>query len=792
MKNSFVHRVVGFSIKRPFVVIFLTVALSVVLGYFAMHVQLDADVMNMLPSNYEVMKLTERFGRSDDSGQLLIAVESADLYSLEKLQAFEAGIERVRGASVVLGSITPFNLVTFEREGRRLMPVTMAPEGRAPRTQEELELFHRRLTGDPLARNLVLSGDGTTLCAVFPVELRQDYSSLLALADEVATELGGYFDVHVAGAPVILQTTKNALLEDVPKFLILGAAVILAILFLSFRTLRSVALPMIVVGLGTLWTIGTMRILGYSLTVISIMVPPLVLTLGSSYSIHILNQYYREVKVHAGDNEWIAHSVGQINLTIFLAALTTIIGFSSLATATLRQVREFGLSTSIGIFYCAILSLVFFPAVLSLLKPPRERDRDRVLKGHITRFMEHLGYWVIRRRWFIVGVVVVIVVGFGVSLRYVRYQTNYMAYFRASERLIQDSDYVIRKFGGYTNVFMTVEAPGGQSGYFLRPEVLRKLEAFEQDLRDDPDVSYVFSFTQYLRLMNLRLTGSFTVPESRAPILLLSRYMRAITGSAYGQSMEIEPINEDFTRMTISFRAFDSRTGSMILEPEYRKLLARVDGLVDTRLSSFDPPPVLWGRSLALLYISETLSRDQLYSVLVSLLLIFLVTAVGFRSARLGLLTLLPMLTGIMLNFIIMVVLHIPFDVVTVMFTSVAIGVGIDDSIHLIIRYRRQTRIYQEGEVEISKVLAHTLKTGGRPILVTSLSLITGLLVLTFSRFLPILYFGLLVSLALFTTTIGALIVLPAVLSLMSPYRRRRREAGAAAPANSAASPTTE
>jgi predicted RND superfamily exporter protein len=89
-------------------------------------------------------------------------------------------------------------------------------------------------------------------------------------------------------------------------------------------------------------------------------------------------------------------------------------------------------------------------------------------------------------------------------------------------------------------------------------------------------------------------------------------------------------------------------------------------------------------------------------------------------------------------------------------------------------------------------VLAHTLKTGGRPILVTSLSLITGLLVLTFSRFLPILYFGLLVSLALFTTTIGALIVLPAVLSLMSPYRRRRREAGAAAPANSAASPTTE
>jgi predicted RND superfamily exporter protein len=398
---------------------------------------------------------------------------------------------------------------------------------------------------------------------------------------------------------------------------------------------------------------------------------------------------------------------------------------------------------------------------------------------------------VIRWRWVIVAVVALIIVGFGLSLRYVRYQTNFMAYYRENERIILDSNYLINKFGGWTNVFITIEAPAGESGYFLKPAVLQKIARFEDQLRQDPDVTYVFSFTQYLKLMNLRLSGSFTVPESRAPILLLSKYMRAITGSAYGQSMENEPINEDFSRMTIAFRAFDSRTRSMILEPEYRKLLDRVEGTIRGELGSFDPEPILWGRSLALLFISETLSRDQLFSVLASLVLIFIVTAVGFRSARLGLLTLLPMITGIMLNFIIMVVLHIPFDVVTVMFSSVAIGVGIDDSIHLIIRYRRQTRIYQEGDIEIAKVLSHTLKTAGRPIFLTSLSLIAGLLMLTFSRFRPILYFGLLVSLALFTTTIGALVVLPAVLSLMSPYgRRRRREIrGAASSPKATASP---
>jgi len=176
-----------------------------------------------------------------------------------------------------------------------------------------------------------------------------------------------HYTVYITGAPVILHTTKTALLGDVPKFLVLSVIVILAILYLSFRSLRSLGLPLIVVGLGTLWAMGTMHLLGFELTVVSIMVPPLVLTLGSAYSIHILNQYYREARVKGEDKAWIAQSVGHINQTILLAALTTIIGFSSLASANLSQIKEFRLATSIGVVYCALLTLFFFPAILRLL-----------------------------------------------------------------------------------------------------------------------------------------------------------------------------------------------------------------------------------------------------------------------------------------------------------------------------------------------------------------------------------------------------------------------------------------
>jgi hydrophobe/amphiphile efflux-3 (HAE3) family protein len=767
MKESFVHRLVGFAIHRSWIVILITALLTMFLGYFALQIRIDADIFNMLPRHHEVLELAEKYGSSNqDTGQLLLAVENEEVFDIQKLQLFEAAIREIESLDSIIGSINPYNFITFVQEGTKLTPVSTAPEARAPRTQAELQEFKSRLLENPLARNMVLSSDGKALCAVFPVKFQEDYTELLDTVERARSMLEPYFAVYTTGSPIFLQKTKLSLLEDVPKFLVLGVAVILAILFLSFRSLRALALPLIVVSLGTLWTMGTMRLLGFPLTVVSIMVPPLVLTLGSAYSIHILNQYYREARVKPGDKSWIAQSVGHINQTILMAALTTIIGFSSLVSANLVQIREFGLSTSIGIAYCAALSLFFFPAVLSLLPPPRVVERDRVLKGPIARFMEGLSGWVIRHRYLILATIVLIAVAFGFALKHVSYQTDYLSYYRKKERIVRDSRVLVRRFGGYTNIYLTIEAPEERNNYFLDPQVLKKISAFENKLSADPDICYIFSFNQYLKLMNLRASGSFTVPERRAPILLLSRYMKSIVSSPYGQSVDARPINEHFSTLTITLRAWDGTDESLLMEPELKALIARIKGLIESELD-IEARTVIWGRALALLYISETLSRDQILSVLVSLVLIFLVTALGFRSIPLGLLTLIPMTTGIMLNFIIMVVLKLPFDVVTVMFSSVAIGVGIDDSIHLIIRYRRQTRIYQ-GDVHRSAVLAHTLKTAGRPILLTSMSLVAGLLVLCFSQFLPILYFGMLVSLALATTTAGALIILPAILSLGS------------------------
>ena len=179
----------------------------------------------------------------------------------------------------------------------------------------------------------------------------------------------------------------------------------------------------------------------------------------------------------------------------------------------------------------------------------------------------------------------------------------------------------------------------------------------------------------------------------------------------------------------------------------------------------------MWGGGLMLLSLSDILNRNWIVSTLLSIALIFLINSLSFRSARYGLFSLVPLVAGIMLNFVVMAVARIPLDMTTAMFTNLACGAGVDTAIHFIIQFRRQL---ERTPGDLEGVLGRTMTIAGRPILLTTASVMMGLLVLSFASFLPIRWFGLLVALALLNTTAGTLILLPAILAVGSRRERKR------------------
>jgi predicted RND superfamily exporter protein len=781
--NKFVYRLVEFTQRHAWLVIAVVAAISVVLGFFALRLEVDADIGNIVPEGREVKRLTEKYGQAntEDSHVLLMFI-SPDLFTAAKLALVADACRRVEAVEHVKPGVTPFNFLTFENRDGRLVVSSMSPGGRAPATDEEARALRERLLADLQARDLVISVDGSGLCAIFPVDSIKNTRPMLAAIEAILAPLRSEMDARIAGMVPLNRSMVDHLYADLPVFLSLALVIILVSYYLSFRTLRSLALPILVVVLGTAWTAGTMGLLGFKLTVVSIMTPPLVLILGSSYSLHVLNQYYREARVSGTDRRWIVDSVTHINTTIFLAAITTVFGFLSLLSASMRQLREFGVATAIGIIYCGVLALFFLPAALSLLKPPTAVQRDRVLEGFLARSLGRLTRVVTCGHWIVFVLSFVIAVMFGVSLKGVRFETNFTKYLRSTEPVIVNNKLLIDKFTGYEFLYLTLSAPDNRPGYFQDPEVLAAIGRYETALAADPDVKHVSSFTTYLRGMNRAMTGTPEVPSSRPLVLLLSKYFAALSSSPVGKDLTGTLMNKDFSRYTIVLHIWDSKAHDLAFESSLGVILPRLLALGDGALPD-GVTTEYWGELITVLQTSAIMLRNQISSILLSAVLVFLISALVLRSVRHGLLVLAPLAVGIMLNFIVMAIFSIPLDAVTITFASIAIGIGVDNAIHLTIQYRRQREIWP-GEPE--KIIEHTLKVAGRPMVLTSLSIMAALLVFVFSAFQPVVYFGVLVSLSLVMTTAGALVLLPALLYVgaLLEARRMKRNGQAAAGAS--------
>ena len=760
-KQPPIYRILDFVRRRSLAVIIVCLLITALFGAALINIQVDPDLESLLPDNEEITELMSRHGGENvDQNYFVFAVEAPDPFTLNGLNALSRVIEKLERLPEIKTGITPFNLITFTKNGTRLGVQPMSNDGKAPATAEDLERFRKNIDQTPFAENLVISKDRTTLVSFFPADNTDNYTELMNRIEGILSDLDPYYRTYTTGTLPFMKTTESYLSKDLSRLLLLAVLVILVTFYLGFRAKRAVLLPLLIVLMGTLWCLGFMSLVGFPLSMISVVIPPLVLALGSSYSIHILNQYYREGPSSGAGKQWITSSIAHVNKTILLAAVTTISGLLSLLAVSMRQTREFALSTSFGILACAVLSLFFFPAMLYRLKEPKEKQSKQVLEGPLAKAMTKLGVFALRARYFIAAFLLITAVVFVFALREIRYNTAAMSYFPKKAQVVRDMRFFTEKIGGFEEISITLSAPENRKNYFLNTEVLAQVSRFENSLAEIPDICYISSFLQYLKYLNQIMYGSYEIPSSRAPVLLLSRYFKLIASEE--QNMVGFFANDDFSKLTVTVRIYDSAKLAFIDEIGLKKVLARIDDIQSREIPS-EIKAERWGPILRYLSLSNILQRDSVKSMLIAVLAILCITAIAFRSIPFGLYALVPLVTGIMLNVIFMVLVKIPLDMITIMVSSVAIGVGVDDSIHFLIQFRRQIA---SGKRDIDTAIGNTLAITGRPIVLTTFSILAGLLILSFAMFKPIVYFGWLVAFTLAAVCIGTIIVLPAILSL--------------------------
>lgn len=697
------------------------------------------------------------------STSYLVMVESPALFEAETLNRITTVMQKLTDTGYLSKSFSVLDFVTFEKKGSRLVTVPFGSSSIQNNwTEEQAQLLKQRIENDPLVKNYLVSENLDAMLFSF---------ESFALTHQMEAELSNLLDelreaditVSINGGAIITNRLMHYLGRDLSILLSLCFIAILTIYYISFKAKRSVLLPFSMSLIGIVWTFGTMRLLGYSLTIINIVTPCMVLNLGSSYAIHVIGEYYADYA--KGLNP--IQSTQKILRTIVFACITTVIGFMSLFFSKTPALREFGIAVGIGVSYCAVLALTYLPAMLSLVVPPKQEQIKTYKKGYLAQLVISIDRSV-KHAWpLLVVVFMLVIIGYFVTRDHIPVNTNYMSYLPKKEPLGETSRRFAQKMGGDTPFLITVEAPEGESQFFLKSGNLQDVYAFEQAVQQSSDdVRHIISFASYVAFANSVYSQEEGIPESDGLLNLLSRMV--ILMSRQGQEEMGTIMNPEGTKLTIILQNYDAKEQAL-------GTIGSAKRIEDTVISLLPLLPngtivTLDGEPHRSLHFSEALLSDQMKSTYASVVLVFLVVLFAFKSVSLALYALIPIISGVMANYIFMYFFQIPFDMITVSFGSIAVGAGIDDAIHFLIRYKNKIGI---DDRTVESLLSETIRETGKPIILTTLSIVGGMLMFLFASYTPVRYFGSLMSMALLNCMLSTLLIMPSVIRLVTFFQRK-------------------
>jgi len=715
----------------------------------------------------EILPYTWPEGRNDSQGYwdgYVIVFSSTEMFTPEVLNTLFEVRARLSERWEIGPCLSAFDYVTVEKKGTRLriVPISPVQDGEVW-TQEDADLFKERLMNDSVAKDYLYSADGTTIMLYYRARGLNETS--IAELDDIVNPLRQYGRVALNGGGLLTNAVYKYLNKDLITLLVLCFVVILVVFFLSYRTLKSMLIPASVSMMGIIWTLGIMVLAGYKLTIVTILTPCLVLTFGSSYSLHMINEYFEALS--NGEKNRLSSHYSKIAKTIFFAMATTVSGFLSQLVCRIEMFREFGITISIGVFICAFLSFTFIPAILSLTKIPNPKKISRIKHGFLSKFITIIASKIVKYWWIVIVFFIAITVFFFVIKDDMGFDSNYMKYFPSDDPIVQDSIYFAKTLGGTDPYYLTIKAPNNEKGFFLQPDNLKDVYAYEMAiLAADPDIVQVLSFSQYVSFLNEVYNGEKGIPDNSGLINLLSRTLMQISKQLDTDVLDVL-INEDASEITLSMRNYDYVEQDLQTMPSAKRLEQTLDYyryMLPEGTSS-----KIWSGASSGLHASEMIIEDQNKATIISMILIVVFASISCCSIYSGLISLFPVVTAVMSIYVFMWITNIPFDMVTIGFSSVAIGAGVDDAIHFLIRLKDR-RMKEKNESYI-KSIQHNILDTGRPIILTTLSVDAGLLMLLFASFNPIKYFGILMCLALTVAMLSTLLVLPSFLILFNKIK---------------------
>lgn len=744
-----------FVIRYRWAIIVFFLALTAFMGYQMKNARFNPDLLTYLPedlpSRVHQKQIEKLFGGTE---MVMVVVQSKDVVNaktLERVEHFSQDMQNIKGIERVM-SVFELKNVRSENDA---MTVDAAVK-MIPHTPEEVAMIKKELSGNDLVYGSVVSKDFTTTAVIGLLEPGAKDKPVIDQVEAMIAKYPGAEKVLLGGSPYMRMQNGGMMQKDMARLIPLGLLLMMIFLLISFRQFRGVWLPILIVIMSIFVALGATPLLGWEFAVTTIILVVLLIATANSYGIHMFARYQRDN--YPGNTyttkELSKRMVTSLGGPIILSGFTTIAGLLCMLGHVLIPGGQMGILGSIGIAVALIGSLFFIPAVSSVLpktKPKLKSDDNPEVKSKgLDKLLDVIARWVtLKPKTILFSFAVVSLIGVA-GLFVFKINSNPAKLFPDGHPAKESAEIINKELGGFFPLCIVFD------GDIKDPKLLKKIDAIEKKIVEIPEVGTTQSIAKVTRqisrsLYNKREEGYDKIPDFYDAV---SQYFELYLMSGSQRDLE-KMVDFNFEKALLLIRFKELNT------PVLRHCVAQIKEMVK------DEPAVkiVGGNADVFSDMDKHVVDGQFLSLFMSLLVVFIIISIGFKSLKAGLLQIVPLVFAVLMLFGLMGYFGIELNFMTAFQASILIGVGVDYTIHVVWRFREEKRMGYSDAESVQRMFQAT----GRGIVFNALAVIIGFVALLFSGFLPVRFFGVMMVAIIFVCLIGAVLLVPAICMVLKP-----------------------
>ncbi|CAL2076422.1 Transporter [Tenacibaculum dicentrarchi] len=759
---TFWTKIAGFILRNRYLVL---IAIAIITGLLVTQIKymrFSYTEANLLPedhqANIQYNQFLDIFG--EEGNLVILGVKDSTIFTPIKFNAWNKLVKELDSVKEVAFSVSIADVKELKADRKQRKFVLEPLFEKKPTTNEEVDKIKKQLFEKlPFYNNLLYNDKGTLQTAIYidkaivNTPARKDFITKRLIPTVEKFEKDHQIDVRMSGMPYIRTINSQNIIDEMQLFVLGALGITALIFFFFFRSFRATFITLLVVGIGVIWAFGFIGFFRYEITVLSALIPPLIIVIGVPNAVFLINKYQQEIKKHGNQAKSLQRVISKIGNATLMTNITTASGFATFVFVKSSLLREFGILASVNIISIFILALLIIPILYSFMPLPKEKHLNHLEK----KWMENIVSWMERmvkeQRITIYITTVIVIILSMIGLYQIRVSGSLIEDMPKEAQFYKDIKFFETEFGGIMPLEILIDTKREKG--VMKLSTLKKMEKLNEAIQTFPELSKPISITNLVKYSKQAYYKGnpkyYQLPTSqeKAHIFAFSKNSNTNTGMLNN----FVDSTGRYTRITTFMK--DVGTDKMDI------IQGRLDAVIKKEFPKEKFTVSMTGKALVFLKGTNYLIKNLVISLSLAILLISIFMAWMFRSFKMIFISLVPNMLPLLITAGLMGFFSIPIKPSTILVFSIAFGISVDDTIHFLAKYRQELLA---NNWKIKPAVYAALQETGVSMFYTSIVLFFGFLVFTISSFGGTIALGGLVSVTLLLAMVSNLILLPSLL----------------------------